>query len=273
MFAPYAFRKVLERAITADDYATLAADNSRRLAERPALLAAAMGNEKDAAPQAGSISSSQVSDDRRRREEEEPGETSPLGPDICLVPFRRLQGTKGTLRWNGSWYEALVAIDPLGTEEVDAELLDEIAAYLEPYRRIGHDLEVKSANYVGLDLAMAVCVLPQYLRGHVEAALLDVFSNHVLPDGSLGFFHPDNLSFGEGIFVSRIVAAAQAVPGVMEVQVTRLKRFEIGQSPPGQEKLPPHGVLPLGPFEIARLDNDPSFPENGRLVLDVRGGR
>ena len=32
-------------------------------------------------------------------------------------------------------------------------------------------------------------------------------------------------------------------------------------------------LLPLSPFEIARLDNDPSFPENGKLTLDMRGGR
>jgi len=31
--------------------------------------------------------------------------------------------------------------------------------------------------------------------------------------------------------------------------------------------------LPLGPLEIARLDNNPSFPENGKLTLDMRGGR
>ncbi len=55
MFAPFAFRDVLERAITADDYGTLAAN--------PAL-----------------------------------------------------QGAKATLRWTGSWYEALVAVDPLGTK-------------------------------------------------------------------------------------------------------------------------------------------------------------
>ena len=34
-----------------------------------------------------------------------------------------------------------------------------------------------------------------------------------------------------------------------------------------------NGVLPLSPFEIARLDNDPSFVENGILTLDMRGGR
>jgi len=32
-------------------------------------------------------------------------------------------------------------------------------------------------------------------------------------------------------------------------------------------------VLRLAPFEIARLDSDPSFPEHGRLTLDMRGGR
>jgi hypothetical protein len=209
--------------------------------------------------------------------EEEPGATSLLRTDVCLAPFRRLQRAKGMLRWTGSWYEALVAVDPLGTEDADPELLGEISAYLEPYRRIGHDLEVKPAQYVPLDLVLTVCVLPHYLRGHVEAAVLDVFSDRVLPDGRLGFFHPDNLTFGEGIYVSRIVAAAQAVVGVQNVQVPRLERYEAAEHPPGVEAtkdgLPLHGLLALGPFEIAQLDNDPSFPENGRLTLDMRGGR
>jgi hypothetical protein len=270
LLAPYAFRRVLKRAITADDYATLARDNARRLLERPTLLAVAQANaDAELAPSA-------TADDPRAAVEEEPDHPSLLGPNVCLVPFRRLQGAKGTLRWTGSWYEALVAVDPLGTEAADPKLLAEIGAYLEPYRRMGHDLEVKRAQYVPLDLVLTVCVLAQYLRGHVEAALADVFSNRVLPDGRLGFFHPDNLTFGEGIYVSRIVAAAQAVAGVQNVQVTRLERFEISEPLPGveaaKEELPPQ-VLSFGPFEIAQLDNDPSFPENGRLTLNMRGGR
>ena len=33
------------------------------------------------------------------------------------------------------------------------------------------------------------------------------------------------------------------------------------------------GVLPLGPLEIARLDNDAARPENGVLDFTLRGGR
>jgi hypothetical protein len=270
MFAPYAFRKILERAITADDYASLAADNSRRLSERSALI--------EAAQQAVVASTEGVNVDvTHKKQEEEPGELPMLGSDLCLTPFQRLQAAKAVLRWNGSWYEALVAIDPAGSEEASDELLLEIDAYLEPYRRMGHDLEVKLATYVPLDLVLTICVLPNYQRAHVEAALLDVFSNRVLPDGRLGFFHPDNLTFGQGIYISRIIAAGQVIPGVQEIEVTRLERFEIGEPLPGvetpDEEVPQHGVLALGPFEIARLDNDPSVPENGRLTLDLRGGR
>ena len=135
-------------------------------------------------------------------------------------------------------------------------------------RRIGHDLKVVPARYVALDIALTVCVLPHYLRGHVKAALLDVFSNRLLPDGRRGFFHPDNLTFGDDIQLSRLVAAAQAVTGVENVVVTKLQRlYELDN----QEI--PNGVLPLGPLEVARLDNDPGFPEHGKLVLDVRGER
>jgi hypothetical protein len=119
-------------------------------------------------------------------------------------------------------------------------------------------------------------VLPNYLRAHVESALLDVFSSRVLKNGSKGFFHPDNLTFGEGVFISQIVAAAQAVPGVQNVQVTRLERWELVEPAPNEadsDALPANSVLTLGPFQIARLDNDPNFPENGRLSLDIRGGR
>jgi hypothetical protein len=184
LFAPSAFRNVLERAITGDDYAALAQDNNRRLQERRALLTATSANaDAEAAPGARG-------DDPRSSVEEEPGNASPLGPDVCLVPFRGLQGAKGTLRWTGSWYEALVAVDPLGTEDADPELLAEITAYLEPYRRMGHDLEVKPAQYVPLDLVLTVCVLPQYLRGHVGR-----IQQQRLARWAIGFFPPRQSDF------------------------------------------------------------------------------
>jgi hypothetical protein len=188
---------------------------------------------------------------------------------IALREFgNRVQRAAATLRWNGSWYEMLVAVDPSGKEEADPALLEEITARLHRYRRIGHNLVVKSARRVPLDIELIVCVLPSYLRGHVKAALLEVFSNRRLTDGRLGMFHADNLSFGDGIYLSALVAAAQAVPGVESVKVTTLQRLY----EPANGEIE-NGVLPLGPLEIARLDNDPSFPENGRLRLDMRGGR
>jgi hypothetical protein len=180
----------------------------------------------------------------------------------------RVQRAAASLRWNGSWYEMLVAVDPLGREEADPALLKEIEGRLHRYRRIGHNLVVKSARGVPLDIELIVCVLPSYLRGHVKAALLDVFSNRRLPDGRLGMFHVDNVSFGDDIYLSVLVAAAQAVPGVESVKVTTLQRLY----EPANGEID-NGLLPLGPLEVARLDNDPSFPENGRLRLDVRGGR
>ncbi|MFL6211752.1 MAG: putative baseplate assembly protein [Pyrinomonadaceae bacterium] len=191
-----------------------------------------------------------------------------------------VQRAAAQLRWAGSWYEMQTAVDPLGTTELSAELLAEIKGSLYPYRRIGHDLTTRAARFVPLDIALEVCVSPHYLRGHVKAALQDLFSNRVLPNGQLGLFHPDNWSFGQSVYLSHLVAAAQAVEGVESVWVTRMQRLleaaqrEIRRGAPAAEPEEiRQGVLPIGPYEVARLDSDPSFPEHGRLVLDVRGGR
>jgi hypothetical protein len=208
LLAPTAFLELIMRAITADDYATLA--------ER--------------------------------------------------IP--KLQGADARLAWMGSWYEAQVAVDPYGTEAPDPALLEEVEGFLHPFRRLGHDLEVVAAEYVPLYIELMVCVMPDYLRGHVEAALRLVFGDGVLPDGSLGFFHPDRLGFGGGVYLSQLVAAAQAVPGVQHVEVTRLERLYAG--PNGELA---KGVLPLGNGQIAQVDNDPDFPEHGQFHLLMRGGR
>ena len=273
MFAPQAFRAVRERAITADDYATLAADDARRLAGRPALLQGLPGAGYAPGPNDPPLRAKP--DDPRSIVEEEPGDDVPAGLLSCTSPFRRLQGAKAALAWTGSWYEADVAIDPLGSEAADAQTVGELDAYLEPFRRIGHDLRVEGARYAPIDLALEICVRPQVLRGDVQARLRDVFSDRGLTDGTLGFFHPDNLTFGDGIFLSRIVAAAQAVAGVMEVQAVRLSRYRFGQpaADGSAQELPAGGVLRLAPFEIAQLASDPNAPEKGRLTLLMRGGR
>jgi len=185
-----------------------------------------------------------------------------------------VQRAAASIRWTGGLREVRVAIDPLGTEDPSPVLIEAIQANLEQYRRIDHDLRIVAASYVALDVALSVDVQPNYLRGHVEAALLRVFSNTVNPDGSRGMFHPDNLTFGQDIELSRLIAAAQPVAGVQSVTVTRLRR--LGDPPPAPNPLDPAvtgGILSLGALEIPRLDNDPSFPEHGMFTLTLRGGR
>ena len=211
LFAPMTFRRQLERAVTSDDYASLAQQSA---------------------------------------------------------PAKIQRAAAATLRWTGSWYEAQVAVDPFGSEDLDQALRELVEGALYRYRRIGHDLRVQPARYVPLDIVLTVCVLPHYLRAHVEADLLDLFSNRILPAGKPGFFHPDNLSFGEGIYLSRLVAAAQGISGVESVRVTRLQRLY--EAPNNEIQ---NGVLPLAPLEVARLDNDRGRPEHGKLLLDLEGGR
>jgi predicted phage baseplate assembly protein len=179
-----------------------------------------------------------------------------------------LQRAAARLAWTGSWYEADVAIDPIGTEHADAALLAAITGDLHRYRRMGHDLRVQPAQYVPLQLSLEVCALRGHDRNHVKAALLERFSDRRGPGLARGYFHPDALGLGDSVQLSRIVAAAQAVAGVECATVTELHRL---YAAPNHEI--DNGVLPLASYEIAQLDNDPNHPERGQLRIDVRGGR
>jgi predicted phage baseplate assembly protein len=179
-----------------------------------------------------------------------------------------LQGAAAGLIWTGSWYAARVNPDPVGREEAPPQLLERISVDLEKYRRMGHDLEVTPARYVPLTIVIHVCVKADYQRAHVLAALREIFSVRKLASGGAGFFHPDNLRFGQGVSLSRLTAAAQAVAGVQWAQVKTLERM--GEGDQGEVE---NGYLPIQATEIVRVDNDPGFPENGTIYFEMEGGR
>ena len=165
-------------------------------------------------------------------------------------------------RWTGSWYTVFLAIDRLGGAKVDAPFIEGMRRHLERFRLAGRDVEIGAPVYVPLEIEMRVCTQPFYQRSEVMKALLDVFSADLLPDGTRGVFHPDNFSFGDSVYPSRIYARAQEIPGVASAQVTKFQR----QGQPSTSALD-SGVLRPGWREIARLDNDPNFPERGVFAV------
>jgi hypothetical protein len=174
----------------------------------------------------------------------------------------RVQAANGRLLWNGSWYVADVSVDPFATPVLAPALRQEIYMRLQRYRRMGHDLTVDGADVVPIRLDLELCVHEDYLRAHVVAAVRAALA---------ALFHPDNLTFGGAVHVSRIIAAVMAVDGLVKVCVAKLERLD--QEERGNPDLP-KGLLKLRPNEIARLDADASMPENGILTFSaVRGGR
>jgi hypothetical protein len=179
-----------------------------------------------------------------------------------------VQRAAATLRWTGSWYTVFLTVDRLDGRAVDTAFEEELREFLEPYRMAGHDLEIDSPQYVSLEIDMQICVDPDYFCSDVLAALEDVFSSGTRADGSLGFFHPDNFTFGQSLYLSQLYAAAQKVAGVRYVEVLTFQRLDLPNTSGLDE-----GVLTMGRLEIARLDNDPNFRDHGILTFTMKGGR
>jgi predicted phage baseplate assembly protein len=190
--------------------------------------------------------------------------------DYAAAAERRadVQRAAATFRWTGSWYTVFVTADRFGGAAVDKPFQAQLRRHLERFRMAGYDLEVDSPRFVALDVALHLCVKPDYFRSEVLHAVEAELGSGVLPDGRLAVFHPNKFSFAQPVYLSRIVAAAQAVKGVEAVSALKFQRM----AAPDVRSLDT-GVIPIGRLEIAQLANNPNFPERGRLMLDAGGGK
>ncbi len=179
-----------------------------------------------------------------------------------LKQYPGIQSAYADIRWTGSWHTAFIAIDRVGGQPVDDVFKQEIMQYFEKYRLAGYDVEIIDPNYVPLLIHVNVCIAQNYYWGDVEMALLDIFSNRILLDGTTGFFYPDNFSFGQTVYLSKIIEAALRVPGVNSITVDTFQRF--GKVPNNELA---NAKIVIASSEIARLDNDPNFQENGKIMF------
>jgi len=190
--------------------------------------------------------------------------------DYATIAMRRpgVGRAAGRIRWTGSWYTAVVTVDRPGGEAIDEPFRGGLIDWLDLHRMAGIDLDLGRPVDVPLDIALEVCVMSDELAPIVKRAVLDVLSSHQSASGARGFFHPDQWTFGQPVYLSQLYRAVMGIDGISWVDATRFQR--LGR-PPNREL--EDGVIRTGPLEIIRLDNDRNFAENGQLTITLRGGR
>jgi uncharacterized phage protein gp47/JayE len=172
-----------------------------------------------------------------------------------------------SLRWTGSWYTVFIAVQPKGGGNLSSALQQTLMTVEERYRLAGQDLLLDSPQYVALQIVLQVVVKGTFFQSKVEQALLQVLGNGLLPNGTKGVFYPDNFAFGQTVYLSPIYAAARSVPGVSSVTALTFQPLGVSTT-----QYLSAGEIKLGPLQVARLDNDPNFPDHGQLTLILQGG-
>lgn len=182
----------------------------------------------------------------------------------------------GRFRWTGSWLTVFINIDPLGTDVLTFELARSVRDWVTRYTLAGYDLEIVPPVYVPLDLVLDVCVKRDHFRADVERVLGDVLSSASFPGGTTGFFHPDRFTFGQELYLSALYTAVLDVEGIDSVLASRFRRqdeYDPEPSRPATRVNLDRGSIRIAALEIARLANDPNFPEHGTLRLNLMGGK
>lgn len=172
-----------------------------------------------------------------------------------------VQNAAAAIQWMGTREIIKIAIDPLDTDAPDDKFLSSIKKNLERYRLIGQQIHVDPATYVPIELDVTIQLDSAADALHLKSQLQQILGNTQLPNGQLGFFHPDNFTFGQPVNVNRIVTACK-IKGVKNVTVLTLQRLNDPTSNAAKR-----GDLFMDRHEIAQLDYDPRNPLRGILAV------
>lgn len=173
--------------------------------------------------------------------------------------------------WSGSWPVGVVAYesrvtdlgptaDPVAAADLDAE----VQSTLDAVRMCGTEVVSLLATPVGILIALTVCLFPGSDPDTARAAILASLRPGT-PEAP-GLFARGAHPMGSSVYLSTVVATVAPLPQVDAVSVTEARRLS---DPAGTLDV----VLVMGPTEVAVCDDDSDFPDRGRIVLTIEGGR
>lgn len=180
----------------------------------------------------------------------------------------QVEDAAAALRWTGSWYTVFIAAEPQGGANLGRPLKQSLSQYVNRYRLAGQDIKLDGPDYVPLEIELAVCVDPDYFQSNVQQSLMQVLGSGTLPDGRPALFAPGSFELGQTVYLSPIYAAARTVTGVQSVTATVFQPQGVATRTYLHK-----GEIPMGPFQVARMDNDRSLPNHGQLTLSMMGGK
>jgi hypothetical protein len=182
------------------------------------------------------------------------------------LPWVQQAGT--TFRWTGSWLTALTSADPAQSEEPTIAQLQSLTELLDQQRLAGYESYVTPPVYISIDLRIVVIGRPDAFGSDVETVVLARLSPGLLSTGAVGFFDHSQWGFGQPLESSALLDAIQSCPGVDGVSSVQYRERGVQSS---YAALP--DSLTFASDQILRVDNDPSRPEAGSLVVTVQGSK
>ena len=163
------------------------------------------------------------------------------------------------VHWTGAWRTVFLYVRRDMNAAITCDFRRRLREFLEPYRYVGSEIEIRDPQFVPLTIRLSVTHKPAVPELVVLQSLQRAFDDQEHEDGTRGFFAPANFDFGKPVYRSNVIAAAMNVPGVANVQVLQFGRVD-GMQAAAEE-------ITTSPLEIITLPNDPERPDLGRILF------
>ncbi len=120
-------------------------------------------------------------------------------------PNTQIEDAAASLRWTGSWYT--VSSPPSRRRwTLTTAAADSLTQYVKRYRLAGQDINLESPHYVPLEIALTVCVDPDYFQSDVEPRCFKSWAAACCPTAATASSRPKNFALGQTVYLSPIYA-------------------------------------------------------------------
>lgn len=142
-----------------------------------------------------------------------------------------------------------------------------LRSFLDQRRDPNVSLRITEFIPIPMQLVASVEIDAAFPQQATIAKVQAVLNPVINPEGTIGFFAFERLSFGESIHLSAVYAQLQSVPGVKDALVTTFRRLDVDTDPTTVRD-----SIFIRPTELGVILNDPSQPDKGSLTISGSGG-